>query len=57
MTTLLRRDGKPLLTATVGNRGGFAAAFAEGLAVTENAPRSIAANEVRALLDELLEMI
>jgi chromosome partitioning protein len=57
MTTLLQRDGKPLLTATVGNRTGFATAFAEGLAVTETAPRSIAANELRALLNEVLEMI
>jgi chromosome partitioning protein len=53
----LRRDGKPLLATTIGNRTGFANAFAEGLAVTEAAPRSIAANELRALLAELLEMI
>ena len=46
-----------MLTATVGNRTGFAAAFAEGLGITETAPRSIAANELRALLAELLEMI
>jgi len=57
MTAQLQRDGKPLLTATIGNRTGFAAAFAEGLAVTETAPRSIAANELRALLTELLETI
>ena len=53
----LQRDGKPMLTATVGNRTGFASAFAEGLGITETAPRSIAANELRALLAELLEMI
>jgi chromosome partitioning protein len=53
----LRQDGKPLLSATIGNRTGFASAFAEGLAVTETAPRSIAANELRALLSELLELI
>ena len=46
-----------MLTATVGNRTGFAAAFAAGLGITETAPRSIAANELRALLAELLEMI
>jgi len=57
MAAQLKRDGKPLLTATIGNRTGFATAFAEGLAVTETAPRSIAANELRALLTELLEMI
>ena len=57
MTAQLRADDKPLMTATIGNRTGFASAFAEGLAVTETAPRSIAANELRALLNELLEMM
>ena len=57
MTALLQRDGRPLLTATVGNRTCFAAAFAEGLSVTEVAPRSLAANELRGLLNELLEML
>lgn len=57
MTSQMRQDGKPLMAATIGNRTGFAAAFAEGLGVTEAAPRSIAANELRALLTELLEMI
>jgi chromosome partitioning protein len=46
----------PLLRATIGNRTSFASAFAEGLGVTEAAPRSVAATELRALLDELLEM-
>ncbi len=55
MTALLRRNGAPLLAATIGNRTGFATAFAEGLAVTETAPRSVAANELRALLKEVLE--
>jgi chromosome partitioning protein len=57
MAAQLQRDGKPMLTATVGNRTGFAAAFAAGLGITETAPRSTAANELRALLAELLEMI
>jgi chromosome partitioning protein len=57
ITAQLQRDGKPLLTATIGNRTGFATAFAEGLAITETAPRSTAANELRALLTELLERI
>jgi chromosome partitioning protein len=57
MTTLLQRGGEPLLTTTVGNRIGFASAFAKGLAVTESAPRSIAADELRALMNELLEML
>jgi len=46
----------PLLRSVIGNRTGFASAFAEGLGVTEAAPRSSAASELRALLDELLEM-
>jgi chromosome partitioning protein len=57
MAAQLQRDGRPMLTATIGNRTGFATAFAEGLAVTETAPRSIAANELRALVTELLELI
>lgn len=52
----LHKSAHPLLVATIGNRTAFASAFAEGLGVTEAAPRSIAANELRALLGELLEM-
>lgn len=47
----------PVLASTLGNRTGFATAFAEGLGVTESAPRSVAAAELRALLNELLGMI
>ena len=62
---LRRHDGhaapaaraKPLLTATIGNRTGFATAFAEGPGRDRAAPRSIAANELRALLTELLERV
>jgi chromosome partitioning protein len=57
MTAQLAATGAPLLHATIGNRTGFASAFAEGLGVTEAAPRSIAANELRALLSELLELM
>lgn len=46
----------PLLSATLGNRAGFALAFAAGLGITEAAPRSIAANEMRALIAELREL-
>lgn len=45
----LRAGSIPLLAPTLGNRAGFAHAFQEGLAVTEAAPRSTAAGEVRAL--------
>lgn len=46
----------PLLRAAIGNRTGFAIAFAAGLGVTEAAPRSSAAAELRAVLDELREI-
>lgn len=41
----------PLLEAGFGNRQGFATAFEAGLAVTEAAPRTIAADEVRLLAE------
>ncbi|HUN43396.1 MAG TPA: ParA family partition ATPase [Acetobacteraceae bacterium] len=47
----------PLLHTAIGNRTGFATAFAAGLGVTEAAPRSNAAAELRALLDEIREII
>jgi len=46
----------PVLRTTLGNRAGFAHAFAAGLGVTETAPRSTAAAELRALLTELEEL-
>jgi chromosome partitioning protein len=45
----LRGKGLRVLDATLGNRSGFATAFASGLGVTEAAPRSLAADEIRAL--------
>jgi chromosome partitioning protein len=46
-----------LLSAALGNRIGFANAFADGLGVTEASPRSLAAQELKALLAELKETI
>lgn len=43
----------PSLKGALGNRTGFASAFAEGLGVTEAAPRSTAATEIRNLLGEI----
>lgn len=57
MIAQLRAAEAPLLATIIGNRAGFASAFADGLGVTEAAPRSIAANELRALLKELLELV
>ncbi|HZF76198.1 MAG TPA: ParA family partition ATPase [Acetobacteraceae bacterium] len=51
----LRRRGLPLLDPVLGNRTGFVSAFAAGLGVTEHAPRSAAAEEVRALAAALRE--
>jgi chromosome partitioning protein len=48
--------GVTLLDARIGNRSGFATAFAAGLGVTEAAPRSAAADEVRALAAALRAM-
>lgn len=45
--------GLPALRSEVGNRTAFALAFAEGLGVIETEPRSPAAEELRALVDEL----
>lgn len=45
----------PRLASALGNRTGFAMAFAAGLGVTEYAPRSAAAAEMRALVTELQE--
>jgi chromosome partitioning protein len=49
----LRGQGLTVLDAPLGNRSGFASAFAVGLGVTEAAPRSLAADEVRALATAL----
>jgi chromosome partitioning protein len=43
----------PVLQSALGNRTGFAGAFAQGLGVTEAAPRSTATQELRALLAEI----
>lgn len=43
----------PVLAAELGNRTGFALAFAEGLGVIESEPRTPAAEELRALVAEV----
>ncbi|MCB8879833.1 AAA family ATPase [Acidisoma cellulosilytica] len=45
--------GYEILTSTIGNRAGFANAFAQGLGVTEASPKSQAAAELRAVLAEI----
>ena len=49
----LARRGAPVLDAALGNRSAFPAAFALGQGVTESAPRSVAATEMRALASSL----
>jgi chromosome partitioning protein len=49
----IARRGYPVLATVLGNRTGFAGAFAQGLGVTEASPRSVAAQELRALLAEI----
>ncbi len=49
----IARRGVPRFAAVLGNRTGFASAFAQGLGVTETAPRSVAAAELLALLAEI----
>ncbi len=45
----IARRGLTLLSPAIGNRTGIAQAFAAGLGVTESAPKSVAAEEMRAL--------
>jgi chromosome partitioning protein len=49
----IARLGYSLCAAVIGNRTGFATAFAQGLGITETAPKSVAATELRALLAEI----
>jgi chromosome partitioning protein len=57
MRTLIEREiaarRLPLLAASLGNRAPFVTAFAQGLGVCETVPRSVAARELAALIDEL----
>ncbi len=53
----IARQDLPRLEAVLGNRVGFAGAFAKGLGVTETSPRSVAAAELRAVLAEIMGAI
>jgi chromosome partitioning protein len=46
-----------LASATLGNRSAYAQAFAQGMGVTETSPRSLAANELRALATAIEELL
>jgi chromosome partitioning protein len=49
----IARRGYERLAHALGNRTGFAGAFAQGLGVTETAPKSVAATELLAVLAEI----
>lgn len=49
----LAQLGAPVAEATLGSRSAFAEAFMAGTGVTERAPRSKAAEEIRALASEI----
>ena len=49
----IEKSGAPRMATALGNRVGFATAFAQGLGVTEMTPKSVAAQELVALLDEI----
>ena len=53
----MRATGHTLIAASLGNRAGFAQAFAQGLGVTEAAPRSAAAAEMRGLAERVWEFV
>lgn len=53
----VQQAGHTVLPAVLGNRAVFAHAFAQGMGVLEAAPRTIAAREMRALLDAVRGMI
>jgi chromosome partitioning protein len=53
----VRATGHTVLPASLGNRAAFVQAFAKGLGVTEAAPRSVAAAEMRALADRVWEFV
>lgn len=57
METQLRDRGLIVLPATLGNRTAFSQAFAQGLGVTEAAPRTQAATELRALTEAMLQVV
>lgn len=57
MAEAIAESGYETLKARLGNRTVFASAMGRGVAVTEDAPSSKAANEIASLIDELLDRI
>jgi chromosome partitioning protein len=55
MIAKLGELGAPVATAHIGNRVALAAALAEGRGIAEAAPSSVAAHEIAALAEEILQ--
>lgn len=55
--TALTKARVSRVQTTIGNRPGLPASFARGLAVTETAPKSVAAQEMRALTMEIQALL
>ena len=49
--------GAPALATQLGNRQAFVGSIAQGLGVVESEPRSAAADEVRALAEEVAQRL
>jgi chromosome partitioning protein len=54
---LLAEDGAELLTTRIGNRVAFANAFLDGRGVTESPRAGKAAEEIAALVDEVIALL
>ena len=57
MERALHERGLTVLPASLGNRAAFSQAFGQGLGVTEAAPRTQAAAELRAVLEAMLQAV
>lgn len=53
----LANGNVPLARSTLGNRTAFPASMMQGLGVVETAPRSVAAEEIGALADEIARLL
>lgn len=54
---LIGKHGYPIFASTLGNRVGIATAFADGAGIVETSPKSVAAKELGALLDEVTRIL
>jgi chromosome partitioning protein len=57
MEHAMRKRGLVVMPVVLGNRAAFSQAFEQGLGVVEAGPRTLAASELRTLVDAMLEMV